>query len=376
MIVSMEPVLKRGYTAWDRDVLPVDEFTERQSVLRRLLAAQDLDALVVVNYSLLGAMFDYADIAWVGGLQSGGVVIVYGDRDPTLLTFGGGRELYFTREQTWIEHVVPGRGRTFEAAQALLAEHGIAKARIGVTGLGGMPVEAVARLRSAFDGSELVAVDAALEALRLVKRPRELLAIGIAKRITAEAAAAAHDVFMAGGDNTAAMLEAERVARFNKARDVRVLANMDDTGLRPFEGRLEGRTDTLLLWVAAQYHGYWAVTAVTAGEADGSPARSAVDAMAATLRGGATAGNVAVAGLAALPDALREIAAQYGFGGTVGLAQCDGIEIAAGSEAQLPLGTVVSLVCCAPVGAAPSIASRLVRVTDTGCVDVDATPAG
>ena len=38
MIASMEPVLKRGYTAWDRDVLPVDEFRERQAAIRRLLA--------------------------------------------------------------------------------------------------------------------------------------------------------------------------------------------------------------------------------------------------------------------------------------------------------------------------------------------------
>lgn len=376
MIVSMEPVLKRGYTAWDRDVLPVDEFAARQAALRQLLAAQDLEALVIVNYSLLGAMFEYADIAYVGGLQSGGVVVVYRDRDPTLLTFGGGRELYFTREQTWIEHVLPGRGKTFEAAQGLLAEHGIASARIGVSGLGGMPVEAVARVRSAFDGYELIEVDAALEAMRLVKRPRELLAIGIAKRITEQAAAAATGVFAAGGDNTAALLEAERVARFNKARDVRVLANMDGSGMRPFEGRLDGRTDTLLLWVAAQYHGYWAETAAMSGAADGTAAANAVAAMAAALRSSAIAGDVAAAGFGALSEDGCELAAQYGLGGTVGLAQCDGIAIKTGNTATLPEGAVVSLLCCAPVGTAPSIANRLVRVTANGCVDVNAALPG
>ncbi len=371
MIVSMEPVLKRGYTAWDRDVLPVDEFAERQVAVRTLLEARGLDALIVVNYSLLGAMFEYADIAYVGGLASGGVIVVYRDRDPTLLTFGGGRELFFTREQTWIEHVVPGRGRTFETAQELLAEAGVSGARIGTTGLTGMPVAAVERFRAAFDGYELVGVDAELEAMRLAKRPRERLAIGIARSIAERAASAALDTFRAGGTNTDALLEAERVARFNRARDVRVLATMDDTGLRPFEGRLDGRSERLLLWVAAQYHGYWAESAIGSAATADTPAARSVAAMASAIRAGAAAGDIAAAGLEALPAEERHVAMQYGFGGTVGLAQCDGIAIEPDSTATLPAGAVVSLLCCVPTGDRPSIANSLVIVTDDGSAELE-----
>jgi Xaa-Pro aminopeptidase len=371
-MISMEPVLKRGYTAWDQDVLPVDEYMLRQEAVRASLRAQDLKALVIVNYSLLGALFDYADIGYVGGLQTGGLIVVYHDADPSLVTFGGGRELFFTREQTWIEHVVPGSGRTFEVAQELLAARGITESNIAVAGLDGMPVTAIERFKQAFAGYDLEAFDSTLAAMRLTKRPRELMAIGIAKSIADKAAAAALEVFANGGDNTAAMLEAERVARFNKARDVRVLVNMNATELRPFEGRLAGRHAPLKLWVAAQYHGYWAETAVMSGGSDGTPARSAIDAMAAAIRSGASSSTIAEAGLGALPSELRAIALQYGLGGTVGLAQCDGIEIRPGNADKLPENAVVSLVCCALAGDSPSIASRLLQVTSSGANEVTA----
>ena len=70
-MISMEPVLKRGYSSWDRDVLPEDEYALRVEAVRAKLREQGLAALVVVNYSLLGVMVDYADMAYLSGLQSG-----------------------------------------------------------------------------------------------------------------------------------------------------------------------------------------------------------------------------------------------------------------------------------------------------------------
>ena len=40
----MEPVLKRGYSSWDRDVLPDDEYALRVEAVRGLLREQDLAA--------------------------------------------------------------------------------------------------------------------------------------------------------------------------------------------------------------------------------------------------------------------------------------------------------------------------------------------
>jgi Xaa-Pro aminopeptidase len=370
-MISMEPVLKRGYTAWDRDVLPADEFLARLQRVRAEMRDHGLDALVIVNYSLLGAMFDYADIAYVGGLQSGGVLVICHDSEPTLLSFGGGRELFFMREQTWLRNLIPGRGRTFDAASDLLAEHGLPGGRVGTVGLPGMPLDAVRRFQTAFEPYDLVPFDTTLAALRAKKRPRELLAIGIAKAIVEEAAAAAASVFESGGDNTAALLEAERIARFKKARDVRALVNMSEHELRPFEGRLDGRHAPLLLWVAAQYHGYWAETAVMSPADNATPARRSVDAMAAAIRSGAVAGDVAEAGLAMLPGPAADAAQQHGLGGSLGLAQNEGLEIARGSTQKIQEGSVISLLTFTP-GTAVSIASRIVVVTEHGAEDLAA----
>lgn len=364
-MISMEPVLKRGYTAWDRDVLPADEFAERLAAVRARMREQALDALVVVNYSLLGAMFEYADIAYLAGLQSGGVLVVFDDADPVLVSFGGGRELFFMKEQTWTS-VVPGRGRTFELAAELIAERNPARKSIGTVGLRGMPAKAVERLRTAFEGCELTAFDETLAALRIAKRPRELLAIGIAKGIADDAAAAAASAFAAGADNVAAMIEAERVARFRKARDVRVLVNMNARELRPFEGRLAGRHAPLLLWVAAQYQGYWAETALMSDANGDSAAAACVDAMHEAVHAGARAEDIAAAGIAALPAACVDGALQYGLGNTVGLAQNEGIEIRPNNTTPIPEGAVLSLVTFAVDGAGASIASRMLSVGSDG----------
>lgn len=371
-MISMEPVLKRGYTAWDQDVLPADEFAERLAAVRSEIRSQNLDALVIVNYSLLGAMVEYADIAYLGGLQSGGVLLVTDDGDPTLISFGGGRELFFMRDQTWTANVLPGRGRSFEVVREQLAERGIASGNIGTVGLGGMPPAAVERFNVALAGFRLAPFDPALARLRAAKRPRELLAIGIAKRIVDGAAAAAAGVFADGGDNTAAMLEAERVARFNKARDIRVLATMQGGELRPFEGRDDGRYSPLLVWVAAQYQGYWAETTIASPAVDQSPAQACVDAMSAAVRSGATAGGIAEAGLAELPKNAVDAALSYGLGGTIGLHQNEGFVIRPGDDSRLDTGSVVSLVTVAPGATGTSIASAMLVVQDDTAIPLKA----
>ena len=99
-MISMEPVLKRGYSSWDRDVLPEDEYALRIEAVRARLREQNLAALVVVNYSLLGVMVDYADMAYLSGLQSGGALLIPRDGESVYVGFGGGRELAFMRTLT------------------------------------------------------------------------------------------------------------------------------------------------------------------------------------------------------------------------------------------------------------------------------------
>jgi hypothetical protein len=371
-MISMEPVLKRGYSSWDRAVLPDDEFALRADAVRAALERAQLGALVVVNYSLLGVMVDYADIAYLAGLQSGGALLVPRTGDAAFVSFGGGRELVFMRSLTPLA-IVPGAGKAFDVVRAELAARGVPGGRIAAAGVEGLAVTVAARIRDALPGYELVPFDAELRALRAVKRPRELLAMRIAQGIVDAAVAAGVAAFTAGGDNRAAMLEAERVARAQKARDVRVLASMGGVELRPWEGRLDGRHAPLRLWVAAQYQGYWAEAAATAPLPRDDAAGRAVRAMQAAVRAGVTAGEVAEAGIAALPRAAVESALAYGLGGSIGLAHSEGLTMERGSAVRIVEGSVLAL--RAHVGDAPhaSIASALVVVGAYGASPLGAT---
>jgi hypothetical protein len=368
-MISMEPVLKRGFAAWDRAVLPEDEFALRVETVRHALRDAGLEALVLVNYSLLGVMVDYADMAYLSGLQSGGALLVPVEGEPAFVSFGGGRELNFMRGLTWLP-IVPGAGKAFEVLREQLHARGLTSGAIGTVGASTLPAAVATRVREALEGFELRPFDAEFRALRVAKRPRELLAMRIAHAIAAAAVAAGVAAFAAGGDNRAAMLEAERTARARKARDVRVLASMGGPELRPWEGRLDGRHPPLRLWVAVQYQGYWAEAAATTPSGGGAAAR-VVQAMRAAVRAGATAGEVAVAGIGALPPSAVESALAYGLGGTIGLAQREGLILAPDSGEPLVEGSVLALRAHVDHGPDVALASELVIVGLAG-----ATPLG
>jgi Xaa-Pro aminopeptidase len=318
-----------------------------------------------VNHSLLGVMVDYADMAYLTGLQSGGVLLVAAEGDPVFVSFGGGRELAFMRTQTWIGEIVPGGREAFNVLREQLHARKIDGGMLGTVGVDALAPNPRARLDGALAGYELRSFDATLQRLRGVKRPRELLAVRVTRAIVEDAVEAALAEFAAGGDNTAALIEAERTARARKARDVRVLASMGGDELRPFEGRLDGRHAPLRIWVAAQYQGYWAEAAATWPAPAHNRAEGAVRAMQVAAVAGAAACDVAAAALAVLPREAARTALAYGLGGTIGLALAEGTVLAPDSVDRLADGALLALRCVVN-GTEPAVASRLVRVAAGG----------
>jgi len=366
-LISMEPVLKRGYSSWDRDVLPEDEYALRVEAVRAQLREHGLAALVVVNYSLLGVMVDYADMAYLSGLQSGGALLVPRDGEPVYVGFGGGRELGFMRTLTWLDHLMSGGGpKAFDVVREQLRARGVASGPIAIAGAADLPPAAAARVQQAFADYTLRPFDAELKALRVVKRPREILAMRLTLGIVEDAVYAGLAKFMGGDDNAAAMLEAERVARARKARDVRVLVNMGGPELRPFEGRLDGRHSPVRLWVAAQYQGYWAEAAAMAPSSQPTAAHKAVAAMLSAARADATTGEVAEAAVAALTSAEAQAALDYGLGGTIGLANDEGVRIRVGGHERLVAGSVLALRAHVAAGPEPSIEAAVASVGSSG----------
>ena len=50
---------------------------------------------------------------------------------------------------------------------------------------------------------------------------------------------------------------------------MRILANLDGEELRPFERHSDRRRETLLMWIATRYQGYWAERVVAPGGTPG-----------------------------------------------------------------------------------------------------------
>lgn len=364
---SMEPVLKRGFTDWDQASFPKDEFEDRVRLLQGSMDEQGFDALLVINYCVLGNLFDYADFAFIAGLQTGGALLIPPEGEPLLMTFGGGRELYFLKSQTWLTDIVAAGKGLFKQMQERLAGAGYEKGVIGVVGEDTLPPDQREAFASAFAGYEIKPFDAAMTQLRIPKRPREVMAVSSALSIARSAVQAGEKVHASGGGNLDAMLAAEACARSTKARDVRVLANTGGGDLRPFENSPNTHHDQLLLWVAVQYQGYWAEACLTSPEASSSPASQALKAMKHEVRPGARIADIAEAGLSQLSaDEIRSALA-YGLGNLIGLSLNEGAEIVTGCSETLPEGALLSLRILALGGAqAGSFAGDIVLVADGG----------
>ncbi len=206
---AMTPVLERGYTFWDRSLLPSDEFEERVRHMQTALSEDGLEAIVVWSQTY----HTNGELTYLAGWPMGGALLVTRDGDPAMFCVGGGREQYFQRMQTWLGDLrsfLTGLGKPILEA---LIERGVTRGKVGLVGLDQMTVNGHRNLTETLSGYELVDYGAAYHARRVAKRPRELLAIGNSLRIAQAAVAAGEAVFAKGASNVAALVEAERVAR-------------------------------------------------------------------------------------------------------------------------------------------------------------------
>lgn len=359
-MLNMEPVLKRGYTFWDQSLLPIDEYTERVRNVQTEMGKAGLSALVAFSNS-----YENADVAYLAG-GGGGTLFLAREGDPALFTGGGGRELPFQRTLTWISDLSSTGGLVGPRLQKALQEREISGGKVGVVGAHLLSAGAYDNLARSLYGYQIQEADAELRNLRARKRPREVTAVRMAMRIAADASEAAEKAFSDGASTTQAMVNAERSARLNKARDFRILANIDSEDLRPFEGLSDAGRSPLLIWIGLTYCGYWADVALTFPSPDRSDASVAVDAMVAAAKAGARAGDVADAGLAKLSKAAAATALGYGLGSGIGLALNDWPEIRPGSNAALVEGALLSLRTFARDGDNVSFANAIIQVGASG----------
>src|SRR4051794_30433295 len=102
----MTPVLMRGYTFWDRALLPPDEFEERCRSMQAAMKQAGLDAIIVWS----APYHPNGDLAYLSGWPMGGALMLLREGEPVMFSPGGGRELYFNKMQTWVSEIssIPG----------------------------------------------------------------------------------------------------------------------------------------------------------------------------------------------------------------------------------------------------------------------------
>lgn len=356
-MLSMEPSIKRGLTFWDRAAMPFDEYEERIRLVRAAMRQHDLRAMIVA-----GNMYQDADLLWLTAGNVDGVFVLPAEGEPAIFTNSGSRESFFLRELTWIQDLSYRGALVGNAVRAALEARGIPSGCIGTAGLSVLSLRQFQDLQQALMPYQLEDASALLQPVRTTLRPREHAAVAISLGMAASAARAAEAAFASGASNAAAAIEAERVARLAGAWDVRVLANVTGTGLRPYETPSDARYAPLSLWIATRYQGYWADHVVGSS----SIATDALAAMVCAAGPGVPARAVANASLAALSEDGRQQALGYGLGGGIGMELTQPPIIHPDSTDVLSIGNLLSLRVLTDTG----LASCLVEIGPDGAFPV------
>jgi Xaa-Pro aminopeptidase len=372
-MITMENVLKRGRTVWDRDLLSEDEYVERARLVREAAAARGFDAVATFGHTA-----HYGNLTYLSGNVPplGWMSVVVGveeEAGPLLVTGGGSRDLPFLRTQTWIPEIrtspslFSGPAESVSAALAEVVPEGKRVALVGAREE--LAPAAVRDLLAALSGYDAVEVDDLLAPLRAVKRPRERVAIERSLTIARAAVAEAVAAWEGGSSATASLLAAERAARSRGARDVRVLGNVDGPWLAPVEAASDARGAGLAVWCAVESIGYWAqACADTTAAGSATAARRAVGAMVEAAAPGAPASALVNAAVAVLPGGEEDVALAYGLGDGAGLDLEERPRIGASSDDVLVAGAVVGLRAVTVENGALTCASETIHVTDDGVV--------
>jgi len=371
-MITMQNVLKRGRTAWDRSLMSEDEYVERVRETRAAMGAAGLEAVVAVGHTA-----HYGNLTWLSGNVPplGWMAVVLGrEAGPVLVTGGGSRDLPFLRTQTWIEDIRTSASLFAGPAEAVSAVIGEMVSDGASVGLVGAASELGPRVHGELIGAlSAYAVsdrDDLLFDLRAVKRPRERVALERSLALARVAAGAAVDAWEDGASSSASLLAAERVARARGARDVRVLGNVDGEELAPVEERSSARRDRLVGVCAVESIGYWGTVAIdTAAPSVATAARSALAAMVGAAAPGVTGGAVAEAAADSLDGGSGDVAFAYGLGGGIGLDPDERPVVALGSSDVLVPGAVLALhVVTVSDGGSLSAAGETLRVEQDGIV--------
>jgi hypothetical protein len=349
-IPTMQPVLRRGRSVLDRQVLPADEFEGRLERLLETATAAGLDGVVIFGNAHMPEnvlyFANYMPTTFIG------TIVARPGHPPTLIAGKGG-----ARDHPYIKTISSIPDVRFyadlgEGIRTIVGEWGEQHMpRLGVVGLDvALPHEVHDSVTAAIPADCRVSFDAEATAMRRPKSARELLVMRDATSVAEQAAAAAITAYESGVSRREALAAADFTARSNDAEDCRVITGSSD-GIVALSEVVEETAAPFSLLVAVEKLGYWGVATATSGGPAGDD--EALSQVVAALRPGVRASDV-------LP------AADHGFlVSAIGTGLSEFPDWATAPDAALAAGDVISVVHWR-AGAATVLSSQTLVLDDTG----------
>jgi hypothetical protein len=278
----MQPVLRRGRSFLDREVLPSDENERRLNTLLALAGERGLDGVVIFGAAHtpenLGYYANYIPTTFHSALvaRTGEAPVLFAGK-------GGARDHPYIRTVSWVADL--RYSATIGSAVVEVADSwGAPWHRLGVVGLDtSLPHEVRDEVVAAL-GKRFVEIDDIVVGQRRSKSARELAVLTKANSIARHAAAAAADAYASGAGRRSALAAADFTARARGAHDCRITAG---TSLGGVAAMSEIRDDRgpLSAVIAVEYLGYWGMAAIRLDLDDGDDAP--LDNLVARMRPGA-----------------------------------------------------------------------------------------
>jgi Xaa-Pro aminopeptidase len=345
---TMQPCLTIGSYTWAQDRLPYDEFTLRLDALHAAMDRNGWPAVLVY-----GDVREHAALAYLSNFiprVRWGMALLPRLGDARLLCAMSPRDLPAMRTLTWIADVRSGMGPEWEKSfdpwfDSLKSER---PAELGTRGFDIMaPVLHQSVQRSLGERFVLRRADDDLTMPPPRKRPRELTMMWASCKLLQRAVQVFTDSWRNSGEPETAALDGERLARSLGAQDVRTLVSLDGgRTLAPYQGLFEKTSGPLVGYIAVKVTGYWADMFVTVNE-NPTPAQrraeAALDALIATIRPGARAGDLYAKARDALAPLPLHPALSGSVGHGIGLSLNEQPELVAGAEAELVRDGVYTL---------------------------------
>src|SRR5262245_21125502 len=255
---ALQPTLRLGRDVWDRDAMPVEEFTARADRLRAGMTGRGLDALLLFGSGLDGCGHPTYVSNYIVKLPFTALVVLPRDGEPALMFEGATRGRSAAQATTWLEDVRPC-WHMAETCLAVLQERGLSDGTIGLAAMPRLvPHAEWATLASGLPDAALVDAEDLVWECRAIKSARETRQV----RRAAEIVNRTLDGLVSWPTRTELTLAAQlfREARLRGAEDIRLMVarlDNDDWTFRPPEHVAMEDGLRLAVTFAASWERYW-----------------------------------------------------------------------------------------------------------------------